>query len=132
MAPRSSHWPIKRAKRAGKAGKAGAGARSAATDLGLIETVLDSMAEGVALFDQDLGLRFINRQLLEFEDFPAALARIGTPLAELIRFQVRRGDYGEVGALEETVRERIAMMRQPDGSRYERRTAGGQAGGDNV
>jgi signal transduction histidine kinase/FixJ family two-component response regulator/HPt (histidine-containing phosphotransfer) domain-containing protein len=126
MAPRSSHWPIKRAKRAGKAGKAGAGARSAATDLGLIETVLDSMAEGVALFDQDLGLRFINRQLVEFQDFPAAIARIGTPLAELIRFQVRRGDYGEVGALEETVRERIAMMRQPDGSRYERRTAGGQ------
>jgi signal transduction histidine kinase/CheY-like chemotaxis protein/HPt (histidine-containing phosphotransfer) domain-containing protein len=126
MAPRSSHWPIKRAKRAGKAGKAGAGARSAATDLGLIETVLDSMAEGVALFDQDLRLRFINRQLVEFQDFPAAIARIGTPLAELIRFQVRRGDYGEVGALEETVRERIAMMRQPDGSRYERRTAGGQ------
>jgi signal transduction histidine kinase/CheY-like chemotaxis protein/HPt (histidine-containing phosphotransfer) domain-containing protein len=126
MAPRSSHWPIKRAKGVGKAGKAGARARSAATDLGLIETVLDSMAEGVALFDQDLGLRFINRQLVEFQDFPAAIARIGTPLAELIRFQIRRGDYGEVGALEETVRERIAMMRQPDGSRYERRTAGGQ------
>src|SRR6185295_3177764 len=121
MAPRCSQWPTKRANRAGKAGKARPRAGSAPADLDLIETVLDSMTEGVALFDPDLRLRFINRQLVEFQDFPAAIARIGTPLADLIRFQIRRGDYGEVGAHEETVQERIAMMRQPDGSRYERR-----------
>jgi signal transduction histidine kinase/PAS domain-containing protein/ActR/RegA family two-component response regulator/HPt (histidine-containing phosphotransfer) domain-containing protein len=126
MAPRCSQWPTKRANRAGKAGKARPRAGSAPADLDLIETVLDSMTEGVALFDPDLRLRFINRQLVEFQDFPTAIARIGTPLADLIRFQVRRGDYGEVGTLEEAVRERMAMMRQPDGSRYERRTAGGQ------
>jgi signal transduction histidine kinase/DNA-binding NarL/FixJ family response regulator len=124
MTPRSSHRPIKPAKRAGKAGTAGL--RSAQADLGLIETVLDSMTEGVALFDPDLRLRFINRQLVEFQDFPAAIARIGTPLADLIRFQVRRGDFGEVGAIEEMVGARIAMMLQADGSRYERRAAGGQ------
>src|SRR5262245_50964866 len=126
MRSRSSHRPIKPAKPAGKAGKAGPRPRSAQADLGLIETVLDSMTEGVALFDPDLRLRFINRQLVEFQDFPAAIARIGTPLADLIRFQVRRGDYGEVDALEEMVGARLAMMRQADGSRYERRTAGGQ------
>lgn len=126
MPPRSSHRPTKPYKGASKAGAAAQGARTSAAELGLIETVLDSMAEGVALFDPDLRLRFINRQLVDFQDFPTAIARIGTPLADLIRFQIRRGDYGKVGALEETVQERIAMMRQPDGSRYERRTAGGQ------
>src|SRR5262245_30832892 len=126
MPPRSSRRPIKPAKPAGTAGKAGPRPRAGQAELGLIETVLDSMGEGVALFDPDLRLRFINRQLVEFQDFPAAIARIGTPLADLIRFQIRRGDYGEVGAIEEMVRERAAMMRQPEGSRYERRTAGGQ------
>jgi len=126
MPPRSSRRPIKPAKPAGTAGKAGSRPRAGQADLGLIETVLDSMGEGVALFDPDLRLRFINRQLVEFQDFPAAIARIGTALADLIRFQVRRGDFGEVGALEEMVRARVAMMRQVEGCRYERRTAGGQ------
>ena len=50
---------------------------------GLTQTVLDNMGEGVALFDRHLRLRFINRQLVEFQNYPAELARIGSTLDEI-------------------------------------------------
>jgi PAS domain-containing protein len=39
-----------------------------------MQTVLDNMGEGVALFDQDFRLRFINRQCIDFQDYPADVA----------------------------------------------------------
>src|SRR5215471_4108161 len=78
---------------------------------GLMQTVLDSMSEGVALFDRDLRLRFINDQLVQFQNCPPEIARIGNSLVSLIRFQLERGDFGRaVDDIEATVRERIAVM----------------------
>ena len=93
---------------------------------GLTQTVLDNMGEGVAFFDRHLGLRFINRQLVEFQSYPAELTRMGTPLDEIIRFQATRGDFGEVGDVDAMITERLATMRQPAGYHYERQTAGGR------
>lgn len=92
----------------------------------LTQTVLDNMGEGVALFDPRLRLRFINRQLVEFQAYPPSLVRIGTPLAELLRFQADRGDFEEAGDVDVMIAGRIASMRQRAGYRYERRTAGGR------
>ncbi len=93
---------------------------------GLTQTVLDNMGEGVALFDRHLRLRFINRQLVEFQNYPAELARIGSTLDEIIRFQAERGDFGDIDDVETMTRERIATMCDAMGYRYERHTAGGR------
>ena len=91
-----------------------------------MQTVLDNMGEGVALFDQNFRLRFINRQCMEFQNFPAEVACPGASGYDVIRFQIERGDFGRVGDVSRTLGERVRLMRQPGGYRYERRTAGGQ------
>src|SRR5262245_797695 len=85
--------PRKRAKRSGELAHAPATPGVHEQGQGLTQIVLDSMSEGVALFDGELRLRFINRQLAEFQNYPPAIVRIGIPLADLIRFQVERGDF---------------------------------------
>jgi GAF domain-containing protein len=44
----------------------------------------------------------------------------------VIRFQIERGDFGRVADVNRTLSERVSLMRQPGGYRYDRRTAGGQ------
>jgi len=105
-----------------------AGATQSRAEIGtsyeLTQTVLDNMGEGVALFDRHLRVKFINRQLVEFQNYPAELAHIGVGLAQILRFQTERGDFGRVGDMEAAVRERIDTMRRAEGDRYERRTIG--------
>jgi signal transduction histidine kinase/DNA-binding NarL/FixJ family response regulator len=91
----------------------------------LTQTVIDNMGEGIVLFDRHLHLRLINRQLVDFQSYPPQLTRIGVTLAEIIRFQAVRGDFGDVGNIETMTREHIGMMCNAEGYRYERRTAGG-------
>ncbi|HEY1244025.1 MAG TPA: ATP-binding protein [Hyphomicrobiaceae bacterium] len=91
-----------------------------------MQTVLDNMGEGVALFDRNFRLRFINRQCMEFQDYPADVAYPGASGYEVIRFQIERGDFGRVADVNRTLSERVSLMRQPGGYRYDRRTAGGQ------
>ena len=91
-----------------------------------MQTVLDNMGEGVALFDQDFKLRFINSQCVEFQDYPADVAYSGASGYDMIRFQIERGDFGPVADVERMLSERVSLARQPGGYRYDRRTAGGQ------
>ena len=91
-----------------------------------MQTVLDNMGEGVALFDQDFRLRFINLQCMEFQDYPADVAYPGASGHDMIRFQIERGDFGPVVDIERTLSQRVSLARQPGGYRYDRRTAGGQ------
>jgi signal transduction histidine kinase/DNA-binding NarL/FixJ family response regulator len=91
-----------------------------------MQTVLDNMGEGVALFDQHFRLRFINRHCMDLQNFPAEIAYPGASGYDVIRFQIERGDFGRVADVNRTLGERVRLMRQPGGYRYERRTAGGQ------
>jgi signal transduction histidine kinase/DNA-binding NarL/FixJ family response regulator/PAS domain-containing protein len=118
--------PAKPGKRAGRRPKATAGNDAAEHGHELMQTVLDNMSEGVALFDRDLCLRFINRQCMEFQSYPASIAYPGASGYDIIRFQIERGDFGPVADIEQMLAERVALARQPGGYRYDRRTAGGQ------
>ena len=118
--------PARPAKRAGRRPKATAGNDAAEHGHELMQTVLDNMSEGVALFDRDLRLRFINRQCMEFQSYAASIAYPGASGYDIIRFQIERGDFGPVADIEQMLAERVALARQPGGYRYDRRTAGGQ------
>jgi PAS domain-containing protein len=94
----------------------------------VMQTILDNMSDGVVLFDKRLRLSFINHQLMEFQQYPPEVARQGTSLYDLLRFQAERGDFGAIDDLERVVQERAALVLKPGGNRYERkrRTAGGR------
>lgn len=110
--------------------RAGAEAAAAHVDVErareVLQTVLDSMSEGIVLFDKDLRLKFINRELVAVQNYPTEVARPGASVYDMLRFQVERGDFGPVEDLDRSVHERAAMILAPGGTRYERRAASGR------
>jgi len=91
----------------------------------VLQTVLDSMSEGIVLFDKDLRLKFINQQLIAAQRYPTELARPGASVNDLIRFQAERGDFGHAEDIGLLIKERTATILKPGGTCYERRTASG-------
>lgn len=62
----------------------------------LLETTLESLDEGVTFFDADLKLLIVNRRAEQILGLPEGRFGPGTPLGEVLRFNCRRGEYGDV------------------------------------
>jgi PAS domain S-box-containing protein len=92
----------------------------------IMQTVLDNMIGGVMLFDKDFRLQFLNRQVMEFQNYPPDRIKPGISGHDILRFQVERGDFGPVKDVEAKVRERVALVRKPGGNRFLRRTLEGR------
>jgi signal transduction histidine kinase/DNA-binding response OmpR family regulator len=94
----------------------------------MLETVLENMSDGIVLFDGDLRLKFVNRKLMEFQQYTPEVACAGASIYDLLRFQAKRGDFGPLDDVERVVKERAALALKPGVNRYERkrRTAGGR------
>ena len=92
----------------------------------IMQTVLDNMIGGVMLFDKDFRLQFLNRQVMEFQNYPPDKIKPGISGQDILRFQVERGDFGPVKDIEAKVRERVALVRKPGGNRFLRRTLEGR------
>jgi PAS domain-containing protein len=60
----------------------------------VLQNTFDHMAEGISIFDADLNLVAANSRYRELLGIPEALARPGTPLADILRHRAGRGDYG--------------------------------------
>jgi Na+/proline symporter/signal transduction histidine kinase/CheY-like chemotaxis protein len=58
----------------------------------ILQTALDHVRQGIAVFDKDLELICWNRQFGEILDLPPSLIRVGMGLAEILRFNASRGD----------------------------------------
>lgn len=78
----------------------------------ILQTALDHVRQGIAVFDRDLRLVTWNRQFGEMLDLPPEILRIGVGIDQIIRFNATSGQFGP-GPVEETVRDRL--------SRYARR-----------
>jgi Na+/proline symporter/signal transduction histidine kinase len=57
----------------------------------ILQTALDHVRQGIAVFDKDLQLVCWNRQFGEILDLPPSMTRAGCELAEILRFNARRG-----------------------------------------
>jgi len=57
----------------------------------ILQTALDHVRQGIAVFDKDLQLICWNRQFGEILDLPPSLIRVGSGLADILRFNNRRG-----------------------------------------
>jgi Na+/proline symporter/signal transduction histidine kinase len=56
----------------------------------ILQTALDHVRQGIAVFDKHLSLLCWNRQFGEILALPAELTRVGTPLDQIIRFNAQR------------------------------------------
>jgi Na+/proline symporter/signal transduction histidine kinase len=72
----------------------------------ILQTALDHVRQGIAVFDKELRLVCWNRQFGEILDLPLALTRVGIGLDEILRHNGEQGALGE-GRVDELVHERI-------------------------
>jgi Na+/proline symporter/signal transduction histidine kinase len=72
----------------------------------ILQTALDHVRQGIAVFDKDAHLICWNRQFGEVLQLPNEMVRIGVDLAEILRFNAESGAFGP-GDPETLVRERV-------------------------
>src|SRR5580693_3941822 len=71
----------------------------------VLQTALDHVRQGIAVFDKDLNLVCWNRQFGEIFDLPHGLTRVGIALGEILRYVAQHGDEKNFDA---AIAERIA------------------------
>ncbi len=74
----------------------------------LLKLVLDSIKQGIRVFDKDLKLVLANRRVVDDFGYPEAFARVGASYESTVRLSVEAGEYGS-GDAEAMVRERIQL-----------------------
>jgi signal transduction histidine kinase len=73
----------------------------------ILQTALEHVSEGIAVFDKDLQLICWNRQFGEILDVPREMISMGVRLEDILHYHATRGVLGE-GDADELVRERLA------------------------
>lgn len=73
-----------------------------------LQAGLDLLDQGLTVFDASLHLVAWNRAFLELLAFPSEMTRIGAPFEDFIRYNARRGEYGDEPE-DEAVRRRVEL-----------------------
>ncbi|MFO1059040.1 MAG: PAS-domain containing protein [Dongiaceae bacterium] len=89
-----------------------------------LRRILENMSVGVAVFDQELRLAAWNSPYLRLNSYPESLVRRGRPFADILRFNIARGDYGP-GDPARQLQERLDRARQQAVRQIEVRRADG-------
>ena len=86
---------------------------------GLLAATLENIDPGVSVVDRDLNLVAWNSQYLELFEYPVGMVKVGTPVADLIRYNAERGECGP-GEVEPHVAKRLDHMRNGLAHSFER------------
>lgn len=81
----------------------------------LLQSALDQVRHGLAVFDRHMNLVCWNRQLRELLELPQDLGRVGVPLREILKVLAERGDFGE-GRVEALVADRLLRFAVSNGT----------------
>lgn len=90
----------------------------AAFDGRLLKSALDSLAQGLAVFDAERTLQAWNDRFFELLDLPSTLQRRGAALADLFRPLVERGDFGPGDPAETLAREIERLFQPPEPAHF--------------
>ena len=85
----------------------------------LLQTTLENLSHGVSVVNADLELVAWNAAYVEMYPYPQTLITAGRPIADLIRYNVERGECG-VGDVDEMVARRLAHLRAGKAHTHER------------
>jgi len=89
------------------------GPRAVGPDGPLLKAALDSLAQGVAVFDAARRLRAWNPRFFELYDLPASLRRRTARIEDLFRALAERGDFGPGEPADLAAREIEALVAAP-------------------
>ena len=76
-----------------------------------LREILENVSAGVAVFDGDLRLLSWNSRYLELNSYPASFIHAGRPFADVLKFNIDRGDYGP-GDPKKQLQERLDRARR--------------------
>lgn len=85
----------------------------------LLRSTLENMGDGLVVYDENLRLLNFNQSWVEMWDLPPNIAREGISFEELLRFNIDRGEYGEIDDVEGYIRNRLDDLRYGRMSFYE-------------
>jgi signal transduction histidine kinase/CheY-like chemotaxis protein len=92
----------------------------------LMSTVLDGMTDGVALFDAEQRLAFFSRGARKIFGFPSESFGQGKQVVDLLHAEVAAGDVMIMDGKVLSIEDRMALIFDPNGSRFERELPGGR------
>lgn len=85
----------------------------------LLQIAIENIDQGVALVDADMKLVAWNRRYQQMFELPDELVNVGTPIADLIRYNMQKGQSREA-EIEDQVARRLGHMRAGREHRIER------------
>jgi Na+/proline symporter/signal transduction histidine kinase len=91
----------------------------------LLAATLENVTQGISVVDAQMHLVAWNRRCLELFDYPGELVTVGRPVADLIRWNAQRGEFG-AGDPEFHVAKRLAHLRAGTAYTYQRERGNGQ------
>lgn len=91
----------------------------------LLAATFENVVSGISVVDAGMQLVAWNTRYLEIFDYPPGLVRVGVPVADLIRHNARRGDFGP-GDTEYHVAKRLDHMRRGQEHAFERQRGDGR------
>ncbi|WP_419914729.1 EAL and GGDEF domain-containing protein [Hoeflea sp.] len=86
---------------------------------GQLNVILETIDQGISMFDGNLEVVAFNSGFLDLLEFPADLGRNATKFEDFIRFNAERGEYGD-GDIDTLVEERVELAKQFQAHRFER------------
>ncbi|MEH6405004.1 MAG: PAS-domain containing protein [Sneathiella sp.] len=90
-----------------------------------LETIMESVGPGLALFDKDLKLVTSNKPFIKIMGYPEELRKKGTSLAEFFKINAKRGEYGK-GSVDDLVKHRMDLTLAAGGYQFIRETLDGR------
>lgn len=91
----------------------------------LLAATMENVTQGISVVDADMKLVAWNHRYLELFEYPDDFVHIGRPVADLIRWNAQRGEFGP-GDPEQYVAKRLAHMRAGTAYSYQRKRSNGQ------
>ncbi len=95
----------------------------------LLAATFENIEAGISVVDSDQRLVAWNSRYEQLFDYPAGLLYVGAPVADLIRYNARRGDFGanaDDTQVEFEVEKRLAHLRRAQEYTFERYRPDGQ------
>jgi PAS domain S-box-containing protein len=91
----------------------------------LLAATMENVTQGISVVDAEMNLVAWNHRYLEMFNYPGDMVYVGRPVADLIRFNAQRGEFG-VGDPEQQVAKRLAHMRAGTAYAFQRERKNGQ------
>ena len=76
----------------------------------LLQATMENVSQGIAVADAEACVVAWNRRYLEMFDYPEGLVCVGRPVADLIRWNAERGEFGDSDT-ERQIAKRLAHMK---------------------